>query len=102
MSKIVVRRRAGGYTDRVRKYGVHIDGSERGKVGHGESIATEVEPGTYEVKLKIDWAESPPVNVTVSEGEEAHLYCEPRTKPWSALYYSTFARKKWITLRPEG
>jgi hypothetical protein len=99
MPRITVERKPGGYTDRVRKYKVLVDGDEIGRVGAGEATSAEVSPGTHEVVLTLDWGRSPPVTVELREGqEEAKLFCEPNANPITGLYYITLGRKKYIRL----
>ncbi|MVU78623.1 hypothetical protein GPX89_15375 [Nocardia sp. ET3-3] len=99
MSQITISRRPGGYTDRLRKYHVFVDGAEVGQVGAGHSVTTEVDAGRHEVQLTIDWATSPTVTLDLDPAQTGQLYCEPAANPLTALYYSLFARQRYITLR---
>ena len=100
MSAIRIERSRGAYTDSLRKYKVIIDGDVVGKVRRGEEKSFPVAPGEHWVRLKIDWGSSQPVDVSLAEGQEVSLYCEPRAKPWTILYWMTFGRNRYITLRP--
>ncbi|MEU6187853.1 hypothetical protein [Nocardia sp. NPDC047038] len=100
MAQITVQRRPGPYMDVLRKYRVFIDGTEVGRIGRGETITTTVDSGSHEVQLKLDWATSPTVNVDLATDETRQLYCEPGANPLTALYYTTFGRRRYIKLRP--
>jgi hypothetical protein len=65
---IHVDRQAGGYTDRARAYKVLVDSEERGTVKQGEGVEIEVEPGSHEVQVRIDWAGSRTLEVDLTEG----------------------------------
>ena len=97
-SQITVERRAGGYTDRARAYSVLIDGREVAKIKHGESHTETVPPGQHEVQMKIDWAVSPPVPVSLDPGQGANLFTYPNASPFTALWYITFGRKNYLAL----
>lgn len=75
---IHVQRRPGGWTDRARAYGVHVDGQERGKLKHGESLDVQMEPGAHSVKMKVDWCRSKEHTVQLAEGETASFEAAPR------------------------
>ena len=97
-SRITVERRAGGYTDRARAYSVLIDGREVAKIKHGESHTEPVTPGEHEVQMKIDWAVSPAMRVSLEPGGHLHLFSYPNANPFTALWYITFGRSKYLAL----
>jgi hypothetical protein len=87
---IQVCRPPGGWTDRARKYGVHVDGEERGKLGHGETLDLAVEPGSHAVRLKVDWCSSRTLDLDLADGETARLEAAPRfalTAIFAAVLY---------------
>ena len=99
MSAVIhVDRQAGGYTDRARAYKVLVDGEERGTVKHGVGVEIEVAPGNHEVQMKVDWATSPPLEVTLAEGERAEFECAPNANPLTAMFYAVFSRSNYIRL----
>ncbi len=103
MSAVIhVDRQAGGYTDRARAYKVLVDGEERGKVKHGEGVEIEVAPGDHQVQMKVDWATSQPLSVTLAEGERAEFVCAPNANPLTAIFYATFKRSNYIRLEPSA
>ena len=95
---IHVDRDPGGYADRARAYKVLIDGEERGTVKHGEGVELEVSPGSHEVQMKVDWATSPALDVTLGEGERAEFLCAPNATPMTAIFYAFFKRGSYIRL----
>ena len=97
---IHVHRRANAYQDRARAYKITLDGQEVGKVKRGESVAVDAAPGAHPLQLKIDWAVSEPLEVQVQPGVDAHFECWPNSTPFTALYWITFGRKKYIGLAP--
>jgi hypothetical protein len=84
--------------DRARKYKVMVDGQEVGRVGNGESESFEVAPGHHEVHMAIDWTRSPSVELDVPPTGDAHLTCAANANPFTALWYITGGRKKYVTL----
>ena len=97
-ARIHVDREPGGYTDRARAYKVLIDGEERGTVKHGEGVEVEVPAGSHEVQMKVDWATSPALEVTLGEGERAEFRCAPNATPMTAIFYAFFKRGNYIRL----
>jgi hypothetical protein len=95
---IHVDRQAGGYTDRARAYKVLVDGEERGAVKQGKGIEIEVDPGPHRVKMKVDWAGSPTLEVDLAEGERAEFLCAPNASPLTAIFYAFFRRSDYIRL----
>jgi hypothetical protein len=85
--------------DRARKYKVMVDGAEVGRVGNGESAAFEVAPGPHEVHMAIDWTRSPSVDLDVPATGDVHLTCAANANPFTALWYITGGRKKYVTLQ---
>jgi hypothetical protein len=90
------------YVDKLRAYKVMVDGTEVGTIKQGTTEAFTVVPGSHEVQLKLDWALSPPLTVDVPAGGTTELRCRPRGNPLTALWYSTFGRKRYLVLEPAG
>jgi hypothetical protein len=97
---ITVNREPQGYVDRLRAYGIWIDGNLAGKIRRGESQRIQVAAGEHEVCLKIDWCRSPSVRVTLGVGESVELTAAPNAHPLTVLYYITLGRKQYIRLAP--
>jgi len=73
--RITVKRRARPYGDLFRAYAIEIDGAHVGSIHRRKTRSFEVPPGRHRVQLRIDFCSSPPVDVYVSAGEEAHFEC---------------------------
>jgi hypothetical protein len=58
MTKINIERSSGGWVDRARSYDVIVDDEPCGRLGHGEQVGFDVEPGEHSVYLGIDWCRS--------------------------------------------
>ena len=59
--------RDSGYADRARKYQVVVDEAVVGQVSNGETKEFSLSPGHHEVRMKIDWCGSRPVEFTATE-----------------------------------
>lgn len=77
LATIVVRRPAPLWRDGGRKYGIHVDGREVGKVRGGNEVSVTVSPGRHFVRARIDWTGSPEVQIDVVDGERVILSVEP-------------------------
>jgi hypothetical protein len=92
--------RASAYTDRVRAYHVLVDNTDIGTIKNGETKTFDVAPGAHEVKLKIDWAYSPPLTIDAKPGSTVKLAARPKANPFTVLWYTLFARQKYLKLEP--
>ena len=92
--------RGSAYTDRVRAYKVLVDGQEVGTIKNGKTETFNVAPGRHDVMLKIDWATSPTLTVDAPPGGTVRLTCRPKANPFTVLWYTLFARKKYLRLEP--
>jgi hypothetical protein len=92
--------RSTAYTDKLRAYKVTVDGTEVGTIKQGTTESFPVAPGSHDVQLKLDWAYSPILTVDVPPGGTVRLQCRPRPNPFTVLWYSTVARKKYLRLEP--
>ena len=74
-----IERSAEGWPDRYRAYEVMVNGTQRAKIRRGERCSIEVEPGSVEVFLKIDWCTSRSIEIEdLAGGAELRLACRPR------------------------
>lgn len=48
--------------------------------------------------MKIGWAVSPPARLSLEPGGHAHLFTYPNANPFTALWYITVERKKYLAL----
>ena len=65
------------YRDTVRAYQVKIDGQVIGRVKDGKQQTFEVSPGAHQVRVRLMWLQSPPVDLQLEEGSEVRLRTGP-------------------------
>jgi hypothetical protein len=94
--------RGSAYVDKARAYKVILDGTEAGRVKDGKSESFSVAAGPHELYVKVDWASSPTMRFDVAPGEDVRFMCRPNANALTAMFYSLFARKKYLRLEPEG
>src|SRR5271170_1947937 len=66
MASLIIARDT-GYADRIRKYKVVVDGIVVGRIANGETQEFPVTPGRHQLRMKIDWCGSKPLEFSVSE-----------------------------------
>jgi hypothetical protein len=77
-----------------------VDGALVGTIRRRQSIYYDVAPGKHTVQLRIDWCESPPVELDLRAGDVAALVCSarmPRVAPPAGA-----AAGRYISLDLEG
>lgn len=94
---LVLGRAAKGWVDRYRAYEVMVNGELREEIRSGGKIVIEVSPGEVELYLKIDWRRSRVLQFVLADGQEASVYCWPRSII-SALYGIAFARDNYVRI----
>ncbi len=96
---LIVLTRAGGWTDRLRRYDVWIDGQPHGSIAANTTERFEVAAGRHQIQLRIGLLYSSSI-VTVEVGPtELTLTCRPRAIP--GLAFLALARPvSWIILEP--
>ena len=99
-ARLVIERKGGVYTDRLRAYRVLVDGQHVASVRDGEVVATPIDAGDHEVELRIDWARSRRLQVTAVPGGEIRLAASPNAAPWSVVFWATVASSRYIRLKP--
>jgi hypothetical protein len=99
---IELERARGGSVDVFRAYVVRVDGSKCGRIRRGERKRFAVEPGRHRLRLTIDWAASPELELTLAPGDTARFECRPRASILTAVYWATIGRRRYIELRPAG
>lgn len=65
------------HRDTVRAYQVKLDGQVIGRVKDGKQETFEVSPGAHQVRVRLMWLQSPPVDVHLGEGSEVRLRTGP-------------------------
>ena len=69
--------REGGWSDKLRKWRILIDGEEVGEMKEGDTFRYEISPGGHELTMKIDWASSETLPFEIAPGEEVSFVCRP-------------------------
>ena len=73
------------YRDIGRAYQVRVDGNLVGRVKDEKSETFEIEPGIHEVRVRLLWLQSPPVELRVEAGDAVRLRTGPNggiTQAW--------------------
>lgn len=65
----IILNRTSEYVNRLRNYGVYIDGKKVGTIANGETKKFNVSPGQHSIVNKIDWCSSPTVTINISDDE---------------------------------
>lgn len=65
------------WRDRLRSYGLVIDGQPCGKIRSGSEVSVEVPPGRHVAQAHIDWTGSPELAFSAEPGELVRLKVEP-------------------------
>jgi len=95
--------RTTSYADRLRRYGVYLDGVHAGSLGAGESVSFNASPGKHSLVVKIDWCGSNIFEVDCAPGGVLSFECGSSITGWRgllALLYITIWRQQYLWLRP--
>jgi TM2 domain-containing membrane protein YozV len=92
--------RTSSWCDKLRPYKLFVNDIEIGRIRENERLEIRVEPGKHKIQLTIDWCKSPPTTIILLEGEIKNLVCEPASRPYNALLYTTLFRNNYISIRP--
>jgi hypothetical protein len=65
MSKLVIKR-SSEYNNRLRNYGIYIDGQKADTIANGETKELIITPGRHTLYFKIDWCGSPEISFDVA------------------------------------
>jgi hypothetical protein len=65
----IILNRTSEYVNRLRNYGVYIDGKKVGTIANGETKDFVVTPGHHSIVTKIDWCSSKTINFDISNDE---------------------------------
>ena len=101
MAKIILNRDS-GYADRLRAYHVVIDDKKTAKISNGANLEIIVEPGSYELFLKIDWCRSNKIKFSISENEIKEFNCGSNLRGIKfifAIVYATILWNRYIWLK---
>jgi hypothetical protein len=83
----------------LRKLDIYLDGRKIGNVAALQTQEFDVDPGTHEIYVKMDWAESPRLSLTLKSAELVDLGTKCRGGGGCVtLFYSFFNSKNLYTL----
>lgn len=105
MQSILELKRTKQYTNWLRNFRVFLNGIEYEKIADDETIRYELEPGEYELYVKIDWCGSNRYSFTIQENETIHLQCGCPIRGWQLLnpfimpYYIFFYPNKYLYIK---
>jgi hypothetical protein len=85
--------------DRLRKYGVYIDGVLLAQVAEEESREIEVAPGKHTIWVKVDWARSPKVPVELAAGDTKWFRCRSSGSALMAPFDGVFRPGRYLSLQ---
>lgn len=97
MSTIRIQR-TNEYQNAFRKINIHIDGKNVGKVENGKTVEFSVETGDHSLVAKIDWCRSHELKLECKENSMNTVRLSGNKSIFLTLYYTTFARRKYLTL----
>jgi len=103
MSASITISRDSGWADRLRAYRIELDGVKLGTIDNGESKTFFIEPGSYQLVLKIDWCGSNTVAFNLPADGKALFECGSNLRGAALLlffFYVLFARDQYLWLRP--
>ena len=72
MSNLNITRKQ-GFFGRFRKLKILVDGEIVASVGGSDSASIAVAPGHHSVTVKMDWVESQPLELDVTDGETVNI-----------------------------
>ena len=68
MSKLIIQRTS-EYNNRLRDYGIYIDGQKIDTISNGQTKEINISPGRHTLFSKIDWCSSPEISFEVVDNE---------------------------------
>lgn len=96
-ARVEVSRSASGNRDRLRRYKVLVDGVEIGRVKRGETVSTNVGPGSHKLTIKIDWTVSE-VTFDADGRDSLHFECAPAGTAREGLK-DLNSGSQWVSIR---
>jgi hypothetical protein len=97
---VIVLHRARAWGGSLRSYRVFIDGEKAGYVSSGETRAFLVSRGQHRVRVRLDWAGSREVEVSVPP--DAELRCRPRGGSLRSFALAFVSRGRSLQLDTEN
>lgn len=68
MSKLIIQRTS-EYNNRMRDYGIYMDGQKVDTISNGQAKEFTIAPGRHTLYSKIDWCSSPEISFEISDSE---------------------------------
>ena len=65
--------RSSEWNNRMRAISIYLDGKKLGTISNGETKSFEVDPGTHQLKARIDWCNSPEIPFIADENEKKYF-----------------------------
>ena len=90
-----------GWTDKMRKYRILLDGAEIGRIGEGEVLRQQITAGPHVIEARIDWCGSQPLRFE-ARPEENTILIRSALRGWRVvfgLFYIIFNRRRYLILQ---
>jgi hypothetical protein len=89
-----------GWSDKLRKYQILLDGVEIGRLGQGEKLMQQVADGRHVLEATIDWCGSQPLSFEANT-EDVVVTVKSALQGWRILlssFYIIFNRRGYLSL----
>jgi|SRR5690349_5035066 len=93
-------RRDKGWSDKLRKYRILLDGREIGRIGEGEVVRHPLTQGAHVIEARIDWCGSRPLEFE-ARATDKDVLVRSALRGWRLLFglsYVLFNRRRYLTL----
>ncbi|MBM7649682.1 hypothetical protein JOC78_002656 [Bacillus ectoiniformans] len=77
--------RTSQYVNKLRSMDIYLNGQKMDTIQNGGQKSFTLEPGDYQIYVKIDWCKSKVISVTLADSECLKLQCGSRIKGLLAL-----------------
>jgi hypothetical protein len=91
--------RHSGYTDKLRKYKIIVNGSEVGAIARNSVVDFKVPSGAVKITARIDWCRSQPLLIEAHPGKRVEIEVLNRRGPFLAGLSTIFAHDSYLTLK---
>jgi myo-inositol catabolism protein IolC len=89
-----------GWTDKLRKYQILLDGVEIGRLGEGAKLLHQVGEGRHVIEAAVDWCGSQPLSFEAN-AQDLVVTVKSALRGWRvffSLFYIIFNRRGYLTL----
>ena len=96
-------RRDRGWSDKLRKYRVIVDGVVIGQLAEGGELRHTLDEGTHVIEARIDWCGSPTTQFDAAG--DAVMLVRSALRGWRVLltlFYVLFNPRGYLTVEPES